>query len=101
MVGNTYTRHVAVEELFAGNGSVVELAAVAVFEMIVPCSVPALTLTTIENVAVWPAATVAFEKTTLPVAPTAGAVVVQPVPVVTAAETNVVLAGTASVTVTV
>jgi len=41
-----------------------------------------------------------LEKTTLPVPPTAGVVVVQPEPVVTAAETKVVFAGTASVTVT-
>ena len=59
------------------------------------------TLTTIVKTAVSPLATVAFEKTMLPVAPTAGAAVPQPAPVVTAADTNVVLAGTASVTVTV
>src|SRR6185295_8797735 len=57
--------------------------------------------TTIVNTAVSPAATVAFENTTLPVPPTAGAVMLQPLPVVTTADTNVVLAGTASVTVTV
>src|SRR5690348_672412 len=68
--------------------------------MTVPLAVLALTLTTMVNTAVSLAATVAFEKTTLPVPPTAGAVVVQPLPVVTVADTNVVLAGTASVTVT-
>src|SRR5207253_7462935 len=91
----------AVPVLFPGVGSVVALAAVAELLMVAPLAVLALTLTTMVKTAVSPAATVAFEKTTLPVPPTAGADVLQPLPVVTLADTNVVLAGTASVTVTV
>src|SRR5262249_31260322 len=69
--------------------------------MTVPEVVFELTFTTMVKTAVSPVATVALEKTTLPVPPTAGALVDQPVPVVTEADTNVVLAGVASVTVTV
>ena len=60
----------------------------------------ALTFTTMVNIAVSPEATVALENVTVPVPPTAGELGVQPLPVVTVAETNVVLAGTGSVTVT-
>src|SRR6185503_8459536 len=91
---------VVVPVLLPGVGSVVVLAAVALFVIVVPLAVLEFTFTTIENTAVSPATTVAFENTTLPVPPTAGAVMLQPVPVVTIADTNVVLAGTASVTVT-
>ena len=91
---------VAVAVLFPGFGSVVELAAVAEFVTVEPLGALALTLIVIVNTAVSPAATVALEKTTLPVAPTGGDEKVQPTPVVTVAETKVVLAGTASVTVT-
>src|SRR5207237_2925569 len=90
---------VAVAELLLGFGSGIELAAVAVLLMTVPCSTPALTFTTTVNTAVSLMPTFAFEKTTLPVPPTAGADVLQPLPVVTLADTNVVLVGTASVTV--
>src|SRR5437764_438449 len=83
-------------------GSVFVLAAVAELVMVEPFTALALTLTTILKTAVSPAATLALEKTTLPVPPTAGGLGIdQPVPVVTTAETKVVLAGTASVTVTV
>src|SRR5690242_18487501 len=91
---------VAVPVLLAGVGSVVVLAAVAELEIVAPFAVEELTLTTIVKTAVSPVTDVAFEKTTLPVPPTAGALVDQPVPVVTTALTKVVLAGTASVTVT-
>ena len=87
-------------ELFAGVGSTLVVAVVAVLLMLAPLAVPGLTLTTMVKVAVSLAVAVAFEKTTLPVLPTAGAEVDQPVPVVTVAETNVVFVGTASVTVT-
>src|SRR5204863_6422437 len=92
---------VAVPMFFAGVGSVVVLAAVAELLIIAPLAEFELTFTTILNTAVSPAATVAFEKTTLPVPPTAGALTLQPLPVVTTADTNVVFVGTASVTVTV
>src|SRR5690349_15452699 len=92
---------VAVPVLLPGVGSVVAVAATALLLMVAPLAVLALTWTTMVKTAVSPAATVALEKTTVPVPPTAGAEVDQPVPVVTIAETNVVLAGTASVTVTV
>src|SRR5918911_5598572 len=95
------TVEVAVAVLLALFGSVVVVAAVAVLVTVVPVGVDGSTLTTMVNTAVSDAATVALEKTTLPVPPTAGLVVDQPVPVVTVADTNVVFAGTASVTVTV
>src|SRR5207253_1693259 len=92
----------AVPVLLPGVGSVVVVAAVAELLMVAPLAVLALTWTTIVKTAVSPAATVAFEKTTLPVPPTAGGLgIVQLAPVVTTADTKVVLAGTASVTVTV
>jgi hypothetical protein len=92
---------VAVAVLLADDASPAALAATAVLVIVDPFGVLAATFTTIVNTAVSPAATVALENTTLPVPPTAGAVVLQPVPIVTVADTNVVLAGTASVTVTV
>src|SRR6185369_376302 len=91
---------VAVPVLLPGVGSAVVAAAVAELVIVAPLAVLALTFTTIVNTAVSDGATAAFENTTLPVPPTAGAVGVQPVPVVTTADTNVVFAGTASVTVT-
>src|SRR5262249_25243858 len=91
---------VAVPVLLAGVGSVVALPAVALLDSVAPFGVAELTCTTIVNTAVSPAATVALENTTLPVPPTAGALRLHPTPVVTTADTNEVLAGTASVTVT-
>ena len=92
---------VAVALLLPGVGSVVAVVAVAVLLSIVLCGVLALTLTMMLKTAVSEAVTVAFVNCTVPVPPTAGADVLQPLPVVTLADTNVVLAGTASVTVTV
>src|SRR5713101_925540 len=92
---------VAVPVLLPGAGSGNELAAVAVLLIIVPCITPELTLTTISNVAVSPFATDALANTMLPVPPPdTESVRLQPVPLVTEADTNVVFAGTASVTVT-
>src|SRR6185503_1372662 len=91
---------VAVPVLLAGVGSVVVLAPTALLVITVALGVLAFTFKTTVNTAVSPAATVAFETTTLPVPPTAGAVVLHPEPVVTTADTNVVFAGVASVTVT-
>src|SRR5262245_14261148 len=91
-----FTVVVAVPLLLPPVGSVVVVAAVAVFVIVVPLAVLAFTATTIWKTAVSAAATVALEKTTLPVPPTAGELVLHPVPVVTEADTNVVLAGTAS-----
>src|SRR5258705_2886228 len=92
---------VAFPVLLAGVGSGVVLAATASLEIVDPLPVFAFTFTTIVKTAVSALGTLPFEKTTLPVPPTAGAAVLHPVPVVTTADTNVVLAGTASVTVTV
>jgi hypothetical protein len=86
--------------LLADVESVVVVAAVALFEIVEPLAALAFTFTTIVKTAVSPAATVLFENTTLPVPPTAGVLPAHPVPVVTEDETNVVPAGTASVTVT-
>ena len=80
-------------------GSMIELTAVAELVITVPPGLPRLTCTTIVNTAVSPLGELAFEKITLPVPPTGGELMLQPVPVVTAADTNVVFAGTASVTV--
>src|SRR5690349_13016836 len=75
--------------------SVSVAAAVTLLLMVAPLAVFELTLTTMVKTAVSPAVTAAFEKTIGPLV-----LVLQPVPVVTTAETNEVLAGTASVTVT-
>jgi len=100
VVGGAFTVVVAVPVLLPEFGSVEPLvAAVALLLMIVPGGVPALTFTTIWKAAVSPLPTLAFEKTTLPVPPATGELIVHPVPVVTAADTKVVLTGTASVTV--
>ena len=93
---------IAVPVLLLELGSVVVVAAVAELVITVLFGVLVLTFTTIVNTAVSPPATVALENTMLPLlAPTAGALVLHPLPVVTVADTNVVLAGMASVTVTV
>src|SRR5437868_4463051 len=91
---------VAVPVLLAGVGSVVTVAAVAELLTVAPLAMLALTWTTMVNTADSPATAVALEKTTLPVPPTAGALTLHPAPVVTTADTKVVFAGTASVTVT-
>src|SRR5262245_11513995 len=98
---NACTVVVAVPVLLAGVGSTVALAAVALLVIVAPLAVVEFTFSTIVNTAVSPGATVAFEKTTLPVPPGGGALTPQPTPVVTTADTNVAFAGTASVTVTV
>ena len=86
---------VAVAELLAAFASVVELVTFAVLVIVVPGATPGLTLTTMVNVAVCPAARVGRVAVTVPVPPAAGAVVVRwPVPV---NDTNVVPAGTRSV----
>src|SRR5712692_8790754 len=84
---------IAVALLLPGVGSVVVLAAVAVLLIVEAFAALELTYTTMVNTAVSPLATGDLEKTTLPVPPTAGALVLQPLPVVTVADTNVVLAG--------
>src|SRR5438132_1201708 len=87
---------VAVLLLLPGVRSVVVVVAVAVLLMTVPLAVFELTLTTMVKTADSEAVTTAFEKTIGPLV-----LVLQPLPVVTTADTSVVLAGTASVTVTV
>ena len=67
------------------------LLAVAVFEMIVPAAVAALTLTTSVNTCGAPIASVLRVAVTVPVPPTAGDVIVQPAGPAT--ETKVVFAG--------
>src|SRR5215213_4144034 len=89
---------VAVPLLLAPFGSVVVVAAVAVFVMTVPSATAAPTLTTSVNTAL-PGARVAFVHEMLPVPPTAGAVHDQPPG--DASETNVVIAGTVSLRLTV
>src|SRR6266850_1129537 len=96
----TCTVVVVLAELFALTVSSDVVAAVAVLVIIVPEVTLVLTLTTIVNTAVSAVATSAFEKTMLPVPP-AGTTSVRAQPGLTVvAETKVVLAGTASVTVT-
>ena len=98
IVGAPLTGVLAVPLSLPGVGSVVVAVFVAVLAMFVPPVVVGPTLTTIWKTAVSGLATVAFEKMTVPVPPTDGALAVQPLPVVTDAATKVVLAGTASVT---
>jgi hypothetical protein len=85
---------VAVAELLPGVGSVVADAAVAVLVISVPAAVFDATRTASVNCAL-PAARLGFEHDTVPLAPTAGVVHVQPAGALS--ETNVVPAGTASV----
>jgi hypothetical protein len=82
-------------------GSLVELDAVAVLVMTVPPAVLESTFTTIVNTAVSPAATGLGEcrKKMLPVPPTAGVFMPQPLPLVTIADTKVVLGGVGSLTI--
>src|ERR1044072_168624 len=91
------TAVVVVEVAFSGVGSLVSAVAVAVLVIVVPPATVPGTLTTMVKTAVSPEGTEALVNTTLPVPPTEGAAVPQPLPVVTVAETNVVFAGTASV----
>src|SRR4051812_20978845 len=73
----------AMPVLFPGVGSVVVEAATALLLMVLPLAALALTLTTMVKTAVSPFGTDAFEKTTLPVPPTAGGLgMVQLAPVV-------------------
>src|ERR1044072_2724257 len=94
-VGSTVV--VAILLLLSGTGSIKSELAVAVLLMRVPCRTPLFTLTTTWKVAVSLLATEAFENITDPMPPTAGRLGVHPVPLVTIADTNVVLAGTTSV----
>src|SRR5215475_10901270 len=98
MTGGRFTRLVVVPLLLPGTGSVVALAAVAVFVMVVPPGVELLILTTSVKATIAEFATLVFVKTTVPVPPTGGEVVVHPAGAV--AETKVVLAGVGSATVT-
>jgi hypothetical protein len=99
-VGGMVTVVISVKLLSAASESAVAEEADTVLEMALPQAVLALTLTTTSKVAVSPMTELAFEKMTFPVPPTAGVVTLQPDPLVTDAETKVVLAGTASVTMT-
>jgi hypothetical protein len=86
---------VAVAELFPALRSAVPELIVAVFVMIEPTGAPELTCTTSVNVAGDAAIRVGFVAITVPLAPTAGAVTVQPAGAVK--DTNVVFAGVRSV----
>src|SRR5262249_57242008 len=99
MTGGRFTRLVVVPLLLPGTGSVVALAVVAVLVMVVPPGVELLILTTSVKATIAEFGTLEFVKTTLPVPPTGGEVVVHPAGAV--AEPKVVLARAASVTVTV
>jgi hypothetical protein len=87
------TRVASVSELFALTGSLTAEDTDAVFVMVVPLGVARFTFTTIENVAVASSANEATGQLTDPVPPTEG--VAHPAEGET--ETNVVLAGVASV----
>src|SRR5436853_5396806 len=86
------TLFIAVSLLLLPFGSAVVEAAVAVLVTPEFSAALELTLTTIVKTADSLTPTEAFEKTTLPVPPTAGLVVVQPVPAATMAYKYVVLA---------
>src|SRR6185436_19309044 len=88
MSASAMTVVVAVPVLLAGVGSVVVAAATALLVITVALGVLALTFRTTVNTAVSPAATEAFENTMFPVPPTAGELVLHPVPVVTSADTT-------------
>ena len=88
----------AVEVLLLGFGSVVDVVTLAVFEIVAPVA-PGLMWTVIEKVAE-PGANEAIVQLTVPVPPTEGVVHENVAPVVCDSETNVVFAGTASVSAT-
>jgi len=87
------TRVTSLSELFALTGSLTAEDTDAVFVIVVPLGVTGFTFTTIENVAVASSANEATAQLTDPVPPTEG--VAHPAEGET--ETNVVLAGVASV----
>src|SRR5437773_5102788 len=89
------TTVVSVSELLAALVSVVLVLADAVLDRTVPSAAPGLTRTTSTNVGAAPAATLERVEVTVPLPPTGGVVETQPDGAVN--ETNVVLAGTASV----
>ena len=93
-----FTVVVAVALLLAGVGSVVEELTVAVLEMTVPLAVVESTFTTMVKLALSPLPIVAFVHVTVPLAPTAGVVQVQPAAALS--ETKVVCSGSGSVTLT-
>jgi hypothetical protein len=95
----TLTVAVDVEELLPAFGSVVAVLTVAVLLMVDPLGVDGPTRTTSVKFAVDPATIVAFAAVTVPVAPAAGVVAVQPAGAVN--ETNVVLGGRTSLSDTV
>src|SRR6266850_3909815 len=95
-----WTVVVALAELFALLVSIDAVAAVAVFVMVEPEATLALTLTTIVNTAVSAGGESALENTMLPVPPTGTTSVRAQPGAAVVAETRVVPAGTASVTVT-
>ncbi len=90
-----FTVVVVVAKLFAELVSVVLLDTRAVFEMVVPSGIEAVTLTTRVNVPDVFGVIVALEHEIIPVPPTAGVVQVNPAGL--ASETKVVLVGTVSV----
>src|SRR5207245_1565618 len=94
------TVDVAVDALFAALASAVVVTAVAVLLTVDPLAVPAPTWTTIWKVAVPLAAKVVSVAVIVPPPPTGGLVIVKAGPDVCVAETKVVFAGTASLSVT-
>jgi len=91
----TATVVVAVALLFAVEDSGVDVAIVAVFEMIVPAASPPFAVTTSVKVAGGPGANSGLVAVTVPVPPTAGVEVIHPTGALN--EKNVVFAGTTSV----
>src|SRR6185503_1563471 len=88
---------VAVFELLPGTSSTTSLEAVAVLLMMVPPSVPVLTLTTTVKLAVAPPAADGLVNISVPVPP-AGTASARLQPAGSVAEINVVLAGIVSTT---
>jgi hypothetical protein len=99
VTAHTLTVVVVVLVLLAGTGSGGAAATVAVLVRTVPSVVPLATTADTAIVAVSPDAMVAFEHETVPVAPTAGAVQVQPAGALTLVKSTA--AGSGSVTTTV
>jgi hypothetical protein len=99
-LSNLSTIVVAVALLLPLFGSIVVVLTVAVFVISAFAGIAMLTLTTIFNTAISLAAIEDFVNVTVPVPPAAGDVMAQPTPLITIALTNVVLAGAASVKVT-
>jgi hypothetical protein len=96
LVGSGPTRVVALDVLFSGVVSVVSLAAMARFGIVVPFGVPASSCTVMVNVAEEPAPRLGIPQWTTPTPPAPGSVQKKAGPAFCSTETHVVSGGVTS-----